>query len=460
MNLEICLNHKTIFNSLEFINKIKDLELQESEILVSFDVCSLFPSVPVPQTMTYLRELLVENNLDLDKINEYVNLTTHCMSQNCFQINGKIYEQHEGTAMGNSLSPFVANLFMGKFETQFKNNADYFPRIWIRYVDDIFAVFDKTKYNIDDFVNQLNSKFPSINFTYEVENKGQLPFLDTLVIKNGNRLEFDVFRKETNVNSFITNDSNHCFQHKMAAFNFLVHRLLTFPLNPVRFQLELQNIKNIAIDNGYSPKIIDNLIRKRKFKLDISKSSTLLSVETKEKQNFIKIPFHNLAKGLNKVCKDANYKIVYSSNNRIHNLLGNPKDKVETLEKSGIYEIKCSHCNRKYVGQTKRSIQIRFKEHLAHFRCNRFEKSSVAEHILETGHSIKIDDLKLLQAVSSPRELNAYESIHIFKNEDYNPLNSDKGPISNSELIKMVKTTHDQPRIQTRNRPSVRARSQ
>ncbi|KAJ8951718.1 hypothetical protein NQ318_012568 [Aromia moschata] len=31
--------------------------------------------------------------------------------------NGEYFQQHEGTAMGNSLSPFIANLFMSKFET-------------------------------------------------------------------------------------------------------------------------------------------------------------------------------------------------------------------------------------------------------------------------------------------------------------------------------------------------------
>ncbi|KAJ8941458.1 hypothetical protein NQ318_016898 [Aromia moschata] len=53
--------------------------------------------------------------------------------------NGEYFQQHEGTAMGNSLSPFIANLFMSKFETEVKYKFEYFPRVWFRYVDDIFA---------------------------------------------------------------------------------------------------------------------------------------------------------------------------------------------------------------------------------------------------------------------------------------------------------------------------------
>ncbi|KAJ8960542.1 hypothetical protein NQ318_013830 [Aromia moschata] len=67
--------------------------------------------------------------------------------------NGEYFQQHEGTAMGNSLSPFIANLFMSKFETEVKDKFEYFPRVWFRYVDDIFA------YNT----------FPSLSNYFEAE---------------------------------------------------------------------------------------------------------------------------------------------------------------------------------------------------------------------------------------------------------------------------------------------------
>ncbi|KAJ8948045.1 hypothetical protein NQ318_003379, partial [Aromia moschata] len=106
--------------------------------------------------------------------------------------NGEYFQQHEGTAMGNSLSPFIANLFMSKFETEVKDKFEYFPRVWFRYVDDIFAVFDTKAISLDNFVAKLNNRFPTIKFTYEVEHNEQLPFLDVLVIRNSeNKLEFD-----------------------------------------------------------------------------------------------------------------------------------------------------------------------------------------------------------------------------------------------------------------------------
>ncbi|KAJ8933054.1 hypothetical protein NQ318_014942 [Aromia moschata] len=174
------------------------------------------------------------------------------MNQNCFQYNGEYFQQHEGTAMGNSLSPFIANLFMSKFETEVKDKFEYFPRVWFRYVDDIFAVFDTKAICLDNFVAKLNNRFPTIKFTYEVEHNEQLPFLDVLVIRNiENKLEFDVYRKETATLRYIPNDSHHPFQHKMASFNFLIHRLLNFPLSQERFEHEKQLIKNIAKSNEH-----------------------------------------------------------------------------------------------------------------------------------------------------------------------------------------------------------------
>ncbi|KAJ8980916.1 hypothetical protein NQ317_011557 [Molorchus minor] len=378
-NLPIAQSSFSVKNSNEFIKKLNNIQLQDGEILISFDVCSLFPSVPIPQTLDYLRNLLELNNFSQEVVNEYINLTKLCMKQNCFQFNNSFFEQHEGTAMGNSLSPFIANLFMSRFETDIKEEFEYFPRIWIRYVDDIFAVFDTKVESVDSFISKLNSRFTSVNFTYEIENNGQLPFLDVLVIKNNqNNLEFDIYRKDTSTLRYIPNDSHHCYQHKMASLNFLVHGLLSFPLSKERFEKERKLIKDIAKINGYSENCVDRLIMKR-----------------------------------------------------------NPKDTIGVNDRSGIYEMSCKDCNLKYVGQTRRSILTRFKEHMAHLKYGRTDKSSVAQHAFDNNHRIDINNLKLIRNVTNNRQLDAFESLEIVKCK--NRMNSDNGPIPNSPLYWLVR---------------------
>ncbi|KAJ8950525.1 hypothetical protein NQ318_015269 [Aromia moschata] len=52
-----------------------------------------------------------------------------------------IFNNNEGTAMGNSLSPFIANLFMSKFETEVKDKFEYFPKVWFRPSAELPRVF-------------------------------------------------------------------------------------------------------------------------------------------------------------------------------------------------------------------------------------------------------------------------------------------------------------------------------
>ena len=78
--------------------------------------------------------------------------------------------------MGNSLSPFLANLLMSFLETQLMKAFPYMFKTWHRYVDDIFAVIPNR--HIQDALKLLNI----LKFTLETEIDGQLPFLILLNI--------------------------------------------------------------------------------------------------------------------------------------------------------------------------------------------------------------------------------------------------------------------------------------
>jgi len=52
---------------------------------------------------------------------------------------------------------------------------------------------------------------------------------------------------------------------------------------------------------------------------------------------------------------------------------------------SGIYKLKCSTCNNAYIGQSGRSITVRYKEHVRYVRTNN-PKSAYASHILNNKH--------------------------------------------------------------------------
>lgn len=353
------------------------------------------------------------------------------MSHNFFQYREQFYKIESGTSMGNPLSPLIAEVFMSSFETDLKARG-LLPRIWLRYVDDVFAVVKTTE--IENVLTTINSQFESINFTYETETNNTLPFLDLMITRKNHRIEFSIYRKPTTTNRYITSDSFCPVQHKLAAFHSMIHRLCKLPLSITNFSNEYKHLKEIATVNGYNESIVDKLIIKHTRKIKKSNLSTLFTQNRRLDENNNNTErasmtfFPSITDKLTAKFKKKNIECVFSNNGKIKNMLGTTKDKTKTNEKSGIYEVKCGNCEAKYIGQTKRSIKVRFKEHSSHIKYNRPEKSSVATHALTTNHfDLKSDNVKLLKHVTNHRRLDAYESIYIHINE--NLMNSDDGNI-------------------------------
>jgi len=430
----------SVKNVYEFVEKVQHTILEPDEIIVSFDVTSLYPNVPIPEALQLINEWLFESDLSDTKADLLFRTTSICMQQNFFQYKGKFYKQTFGANMGNPLSCFVANTFLGSIEQKLKDKG-LLPRVWVRYVDDVFAVIKKS--DEDKLKNILNKQSETIRFTMEEENeKGELPFLDVLVTRKNNKLDFNVYRKPTNTDRYITRDSYCPKSTKLAAFNSMVYRLCRLPLSIKNYMNELENIKRIANINGYMNEEIEQLVEKHSRKMKKLSSSTLFSQKNVERPTRAPFKFnHTITNGLKPIFKQQKIDMVFSSNNKLKDLLGNPKDKLEPHQKSGIYKILCPVCQKMYFGQSRRSILTRYKEHCAHIKKNRPTKSAVAEHALSKIHlaftTTNPKNLQLVKQTRNVRQLDVLESIYIHKNKNH-IMNNVYGPVSSS-LFNFIK---------------------
>ena len=136
-------------------------------------------------------------------------LTELCLRSTYFKHEDQFYEQTNGTAMGSPLSPVVAGLFMKDFEQTALVTADREPKLWLRYVDDTFIIWPHGRTQLVTFLDHLNGLSEKIQFTMEIEEENQLPFLDVLVRRNENTLTTSVFHKKTHTDRYLHFRSHH-----------------------------------------------------------------------------------------------------------------------------------------------------------------------------------------------------------------------------------------------------------
>ena len=164
----------------------------------------------------------------------------------------------EGVSMGSPLGSILANIFVGFHERRL---FDWFPKpfIYLRYVEDTFVSF-KSRSDAFVFFDILNQLLPSLSFTIEKENNGQLPFLDVLVERCDSSFLTSVYRKPTFTGLYL---DWHFFAPKSRKLNLircLSYRALNI-CSDCKIENELKAIKDILIDNAYPEDVIDVNIR-------------------------------------------------------------------------------------------------------------------------------------------------------------------------------------------------------
>jgi len=140
-----------------------------------------------------------------------------------FTFQGVIYLQRFGTAMGSPVSPIIANLFMEWLEQQAIATApvNCRPRLWKRFVDD---TLEGSVAQLTEHLNSVDS-IKCIRFTYEEETEGQVPFLNTLLIrKEDGYVKLLVYRKKTHTDQYSNFMSHHPLHQKLAVIRTLLYR--------------------------------------------------------------------------------------------------------------------------------------------------------------------------------------------------------------------------------------------
>lgn len=391
------ISNSNIKHNMDFIEKLCNVDVNFSFKLVSFDVKSLFTRVPVDDLLEYLAEIL--DNYDLPfSTNVVLELIKLCVCDSVFTFNGKFYTQKFGMAMGNPLSPVLSNLYMEFFETKFLPSILPPGTVWLRYVDDIFCIWPLIV-NIDAFILQLNSCVPSIQFTYEEEVNGCLPFLDVNIYRTFNGFKFSVFRKPTNACSYIHFYSNHSNQIKMSTFMSMFLRAFRV-CSPEYLQNEIDYIFGISEKLKYPRCFMDSALKKAR------KTFYSDARRTFDNQNLLVLPFSSALSSVPRFCRTFGINVVFRYTSTVKNILikNSPKNSLGC-----VYEIPCKDCNHSYFGQSGKGLLTRLKQHKYSVRTGQMS-NGIFLHLNNFNHRINWEGAKVLLYCNNITKRNIIES--------------------------------------------------
>ena len=294
---------KFVRNLQHFVETIKDIKLRPNELMVSFDIKSLFMNVPIDEALELIHRLLLEDETLGDRTALTADHKTHllslCLRSTYFMYRGEHYQQQDGAAMGSPISPVVANIYMEMFEDLALRTTARL-RMWRRYVDDTFCVMNKQ--HTQSFLDHLNSLRPTIQFTMELERDGKLPFLDTLLTRREDgRVNIGIHRKTTHTDRYLQNTSHLPAHVKLWVASCLFHRARTVA-STEHIEREKKHLADILGAKEYPERIIKIAVRPRRER------------EPKESPKYtIRLPYvSELSEDIRRICRRYNIRTVFT----------------------------------------------------------------------------------------------------------------------------------------------------
>jgi hypothetical protein len=437
-------------DTTDFIRKIQNItNISTESFLVTMDVSSLYSNIPHNDGIKACQYYLNQRTGQQHSVKDILHLIEIVLTKNNFQFGDDNYIQNLGTAMGTKMAPSYASLFMGKFEMDFLNTCERKPSIWLRFLDDIFFIWDHSEEELITFFNEINNYHNTIKFTYNY-SKTNATFLDVNLEKKDNcEIETSVHEKITNAHQYIEFSSCHPLSCKKGIPFSQAKRYRRITSNNNIYEKDCDKLRGYFRARNYPENIITDTITRAS---TLSREDTLkLKDKSEERENII--PFvctynpslPNIGKIINQywnllkfspnesVRKLYKYKPIVAykrprnlQDNLVHTHL-NAKLMVGSVSKccrprcthcnnivetnnfssttipkefaikrdfscissDVIYLITCKKCKKQYVGQTQQKCSQRMNSHKFDIKHFPDTITNVSEHFNSEGHSIK-----------------------------------------------------------------------
>lgn len=421
-----------INNSIEFASTVNNIEIPPNHVMVSFDVVSLFTSIPVTLALDTIKSLWPSLQSHTQLTRSVLLEGLSIVLNNCYiQVNNlddtsSIYKQKSGLAMGSPLSGVLADMVMDTIAIKLMDSP-LKPFFLGRYVDDWFLILPPE--NIEPTLTFVNSIHNAIRFTLENENaNNSLNFLDMTVIRDNTTIRTKWYQKPLSKYPRLTNFYSYTSPRmkKSIVFNTF-YRAIRLSHNTFK-QEAIKRAKTILLVNNYPIHMILEVLRKVEAK--ISSPPLAPSSPNNIKTKYVSFPYTEPAtntkiiRTVNKFCPDILVTNTSVTKN-IHTT--NTKTQYPTQARVDVvYEIPCEDCNSSYIGQTKQLLEDRLKQH-KYSITNQKIVTGLSQHAKNLAHTFNFSEVTIKHVEPDYRKRLVAESVHILNNKKNCNLITDVG---------------------------------
>ena len=375
-------------NSKELMDSISTINNDSRQLIpCSFDVVSLYTSIPIQDAIRNIKEKLEQYEITMLNVfhhGDICSLLESILTNTFFVFEDQIYQQICGLPMGSSVSGILAILFLDTIEQQALRSFGHIP-IFKRYVDDCFTMVSSME-EANSLLQLLNQQHPNIRFEIETPADGHsLSLLDfTIIVSTSGETHFEFYKKNARKNIFVHYRSHLPMQSKMAIVRNERARMQDRCSNPITLHKHEREFDRMLNRHQYPAVFIQNskCVKRRS------------SNRTPEDYIYLKLPFiSELAdRRIRQVFRreEINLRIAHKSKT-LRNYLQPKKEAPQcTLRncplnnsmcnrKNTVYQLQCPICSSTYIGSSIRPLHCRVKEHLT---C---PGSSVYRHVQRCG---------------------------------------------------------------------------
>ena len=154
-------------NSTTFSNYIRNVPIEDDEIMVSFDVTSLYTNIPIIDTLNIIKDYVHSDDQFPWKTaiphNKFLDLVNLVLTTTWYTFNSQFYQQTDGVAMGGPASSTTAEIYMQAHESTVISTALHPPKVWERFVDDVYSIVKRTQ--LENLFHHINNLHQNIKFT-------------------------------------------------------------------------------------------------------------------------------------------------------------------------------------------------------------------------------------------------------------------------------------------------------